>query len=753
MFRKPSVAPGSIQDLPESTDALGLDSLVREFLRDEKQPTPWYIIDSEGTGRTMWDGIVMLLILASAISIPGQLAFGELMGKDFAAALNHFHSVLLGVYGLDLVGWCFVSFQDVSGAWVVAPRRIVANYLRTWFVVDLIAMVPWPIGTTAQGMPDVPWFAMIKVLRLSRVLSNKVGSSFGITSLSGVLMRFGRMFIGVFLLVHWFACTYYAVAIMTSEEADPYLARLAELSPRERYLIELYNALSMMLGERQDGEPDGRRASVAMVAMLTGALVVATVFGNVAVLITSINISKTRLQEKMDRINESMKSCRLPLELQAVIRQYYLYLWAHHKESAGQMFVDDLSDGLRRKVRLALYRDVLVAVPIFKPLGDSELEMLALSVVAEIYMPTDLVIKEGTSANELYVIGDGQLQVSRSDGLVVAVLGRGNFFGEMALFHEDLKRNCNVAALSICDIYKINTSQIKAVLDENPELHREMLAIAESREAINANIEQKVSMFASVTCTGSLAVDFKMRLQQRILNIQRSIQRCGPGVDRESVGGWCGGGRRSTGGRCGELSTSASEHDRANRLSRSLSVSGGGGLLSSKDLLKGAAGEARPPLGKAASRKEASRRASSTTKCTRFTFTRSGGKRGSLNEIQVGSEVSASAGGEGTDVEQGAVAGEPTRARVPPPGESAAQGREGNKGWRSQFDLVGASSKILNIDEGGKANNTPGESQAVLDAQAPSPPLSCSEAVASELAEVEGGEAVASELAEVEGGN
>ena len=46
-------------------------------------------------------------------------------------------------------------------------------------------------------------------------------------------------------------------------------------------------------------------------------------------------------------------------------------------------------------------------------------------------MPTDLVIKEGTSANELYVIGDGQLQVSRSDGLVVAVLGRGNFFGEI----------------------------------------------------------------------------------------------------------------------------------------------------------------------------------------------------------------------------------------------------------------------------------------------------------------------------------
>ena len=430
MFKRGLVAPGNLQDLQESSDALGLDSLVREFLREEKVQTPWYIIAPEGNGRTVWDGAVLLLILASAISIPGQLAFGDAMDNDFAASVTHFHSVLLGVYGLDLVGWCFVSFQESSGAWAIAPRRIVANYLATWFIFDLIAVVPWPLGTTASGLPSVPVFAMLKVLRLSRVLSNKVGSSFGITSVAGVLMRFGRMFIGVFLLVHWFACTFYAVAGMTSEAEDPYLARLAELPPGERYVIELYGALSTMLGERPDGEPDARRALVAMVAMLTGALVVAAVFGNVAVLITSINMSKTRLQEKMDRINESMKSCRLPLELQAVIRQYYLYSWARHKESAGQAFVEDLSDGLRRKVRLAFYRDVLVAVPIFKPLGEAELEMLALSVTAEVYMPTDLVIKEGTSANELYVIGDGQLQVSRSDGLVVAVLGRGNFFGE-----------------------------------------------------------------------------------------------------------------------------------------------------------------------------------------------------------------------------------------------------------------------------------------------------------------------------------
>ena len=62
----------------------------------------------------------------------------------------------------------------------------------------------------------------------------------------------------------------------------------------------------------------------------------------------------------------------------------------------------------------------------------------------------------------------------------------------MALFHEDLQRNCNVGALSICDIYQINTSQIKPLLDKNPAMRKEMMAIIDSRVTINANIDHKV---------------------------------------------------------------------------------------------------------------------------------------------------------------------------------------------------------------------------------------------------------------------
>ena len=71
----PSFVSAQASTSAEST----LDTLVREFLREERVPTPWYIIVPEGKGRTVWDAAVLLLILMSAISIPAQLAMSGLL--------------------------------------------------------------------------------------------------------------------------------------------------------------------------------------------------------------------------------------------------------------------------------------------------------------------------------------------------------------------------------------------------------------------------------------------------------------------------------------------------------------------------------------------------------------------------------------------------------------------------------------------------------------------------------------------------
>lgn len=68
------------------------------------------------------------------------------------------------------------------------------------------------------------------------------------------------------------------------------------------YVFDLYASLCVLLGESliQDDPTVGVQI-VAMFTMLVGAVVLAAVFGNVAMLVANYNISKTQLMEKMEQ--------------------------------------------------------------------------------------------------------------------------------------------------------------------------------------------------------------------------------------------------------------------------------------------------------------------------------------------------------------------------------------------------------------------------------------------------------------------
>lgn len=86
-----------------------------------------------------------------------------------------------------------------------------------------------------------------------------------------------------------------------------------------------------------------------------------------------------------------------------------------------------------------------------------------------------------------YIIGDGQVQVRKPDGGLLAVLGRGTFFGEMALLSDDAERRARVTAVSICDIYSLNKADLEPIFAVQPSLREDMLAVANNRKKISAD--------------------------------------------------------------------------------------------------------------------------------------------------------------------------------------------------------------------------------------------------------------------------
>src|SRR5580700_8252834 len=97
-----------------------------------------------------------------------------------------------------------------------------------------------------------------------------------------------------------------------------------------------------------------------------------------------------------------------------------------------------------RAKRLALERNVLSKMPLFSRLGERELLRVMQSVEVRDYNDGDVIIREGDKGDELFIVLDGKVRVSRGEQTLLD-LGPGEFVGEMALIRS-VPRSASVHA-------------------------------------------------------------------------------------------------------------------------------------------------------------------------------------------------------------------------------------------------------------------------------------------------------------------
>jgi CRP-like cAMP-binding protein len=118
-------------------------------------------------------------------------------------------------------------------------------------------------------------------------------------------------------------------------------------------------------------------------------------------------------------------------------------------------------------------------VPLFASCSKRELALLA-TLVDEIDLPAGKVLmSEGETGKEFFIIRSGSAEVSR-DGAVVATLGAGDFFGEIALVKR-VPRTATVTTTSPVDALVLSGQAFAGLRDELPNLDRAVLAEIEAR--------------------------------------------------------------------------------------------------------------------------------------------------------------------------------------------------------------------------------------------------------------------------------
>lgn len=99
------------------------------------------------------------------------------------------------------------------------------------------------------------------------------------------------------------------------------------------------------------------------------------------------------------------------------------------------------------------------------------------------YVDGEEIVREGEVGRCMYVIQSGRVEVVRGDAGAVqqlAVLGEGDFFGEMALFGED-ERSATVRALGEARVLKVDKRTLLRRIQEDPLLALNLLEALSSR--------------------------------------------------------------------------------------------------------------------------------------------------------------------------------------------------------------------------------------------------------------------------------
>ncbi|XP_053736947.1 potassium voltage-gated channel subfamily H member 5-like [Synchiropus splendidus] len=501
-------------------EALQLGSDILPQYKQEAPKTPPHIILHYCTFKTTWDWVILILTFYTAIMVPYNVSFRT---KQNNLAWLVIDSIVDVIFLVDIVLNFHTTFVGPAGEVISDAKLIRMNYMKTWFVIDLLSCLPYDIINAFENVDEEAMVAAAPATHLRETSifhrnSTRAEDSVlpGLSSLFSSLkvirlLRLGRvarkldhyleygaavlvLLVCVFgLVAHWLACIWYSIGdyevideTTNTLKTDSWLYQLAvsigtpyrynasgtgqwEGGPNKDtlYISSLYFTMTSLttigfgnIAPTTDGE---KIFSVAM--MMVGSLLYATIFGNVTTIFQQMYTNTNRYHEMLNNVRDFLKLYQVPKGLSERVMDFIVSTWAMSKGIDTDKVLSICPKDMRADICVHLNRQVFNDHPAFRLASDGCLRSLAVEFQTTHCAPGDLIFHIGESVDTLCFVVSGSLEVIQDDE-VIAILGKGDVFGDVFWKETTMARACaNVRALTYCDLHVIRRDALMRVLE------------------------------------------------------------------------------------------------------------------------------------------------------------------------------------------------------------------------------------------------------------------------------------------------
>lgn len=124
--------------------------------RQETPKTPPHIILHYSTFKTVWDWVILILTFYTAVMVPFNVAFKN-KSMDSVSVLV-IDSIVDVVFFVDIILNFHTTFVGPGGEVVSDPKIIRQNYVKSWFIIDLLSCLPYDIFNVFEHVDEVSNF-------------------------------------------------------------------------------------------------------------------------------------------------------------------------------------------------------------------------------------------------------------------------------------------------------------------------------------------------------------------------------------------------------------------------------------------------------------------------------------------------------------------------------------------------------------------------------------------------------------------
>ncbi|XP_054173409.1 voltage-gated inwardly rectifying potassium channel KCNH6 isoform X10 [Homo sapiens] len=390
--------------------------------------------------KAVWDWLILLLVIYTAVFTPYSAAF-LLSDQDESrrGACSYTCSPLTVVdlivdimFVVDIVINFRTTYVNTNDEVVSHPRRIAVHYFKGWFLIDMVAAIPFDLLIFRTGSDETTTLiGLLKTARLLRLVrvARKLDrySEYGAAVLFLLMCTFA-------LIAHWLAC----ICSLTS-------VGFGNVSPNTN-----------------------SEKVFSICVMLIGSLMYASIFGNVSAIIQRLYSGTARYHTQMLRVKEFIRFHQIPNPLRQRLEEYFQHAWSYTNGIDMNAVLKGFPECLQADICLHLHRALLQHCPAFSGAGKGCLRALAVKFKTTHAPPGDTLVHLGDVLSTLYFISRGSIEILRDD-VVVAILGKNDIFGEPVSLHaQPGKSSADVRALTYCDLHKIQRADLLEVLDMYP---------------------------------------------------------------------------------------------------------------------------------------------------------------------------------------------------------------------------------------------------------------------------------------------